>query len=139
MGSLGSVQDSCSGPLLAGFVLVEFGCSMGVGAPARQRNPLHPKGLGVQLLCFRTDAAFDIAPKRGYNVYMTTKDLIGDKIIDLGQELGRMGESLPDHEIKTELHDALQILCEQFIEEKYVDIDDLVDVRFTVSIESFWK
>ena len=70
---------------------------------------------------------------------MTTKDIIGDKIIDLGQELGRMGESLPDHEIKTELHDALQIRCEQYIEEKYVDIEDLVDVRFTVHIESFWK
>ena len=70
---------------------------------------------------------------------MTTKDLIGDKVIDLGYEFGRMVEPLPDHELKTELHDALQILCEQYIEEKYPDTEDLHDVRFTVSIESFWK
>ena len=49
--------------------------AFGRGQPGGQRNPLPHNHLGPQLSSPRTDAAFDIAPKRGYNVSMTnTKD-----------------------------------------------------------------
>ena len=70
---------------------------------------------------------------------MKTKDLIGDKVFDLGQEYGRMVDSLPHHELKTAIIDAIQDTCERYIQEKYVDTEDLHDVLFTVSIETLWK
>jgi hypothetical protein len=70
---------------------------------------------------------------------MTTKDLIGDKVIDMGHEFGRILETLPDHEIPTQLHDAIQAVVDRWVEEKYPDDTDLHDARFTIAIETFWN
>ena len=78
MGSLGSVQDSRSSPILAGFVPVEFGCSVRVGsAGAEGPKSIHHKHLGAKVCALRTDEGFDRASKRGYNGGMK-KEKISD-------------------------------------------------------------
>ena len=70
---------------------------------------------------------------------MTTKDLIGDKVIDMGHEFGRILETMNDDAIPTELHDAIQAVVDRWVEEKYLDHVDLHDARFSIAVETLWN
>ena len=112
----------------------------GAGAAGASRpKSLYPRHLQPKVYAPRTDAVFDTASKGGYNVGMTTKDLIGDKIIDMGHAFGRIIEPLPDHEIPTQLHDSIQAVVDRWVEEHFPAASDLHDVRFTVSVETLWN